>query len=115
MKLEVWTAHLNCYRIHPLIMSDTELVKSTTMFGRLADPDGENNALSQVLYGLALRCDPISSWNTASDVIPASKLTKIQNSGMGGAVTLILKRQSSIYPTQLPTAQRLNRWPSILA
>jgi hypothetical protein len=26
------------------------------MFRRLADPDGANNALSQVLYGLALRC-----------------------------------------------------------
>jgi TPR repeat protein len=25
------------------------------MFGRLADPQGPNNALSQVLYGLALR------------------------------------------------------------
>lgn len=25
------------------------------MFGRLADPRGANNALSQVLYGLALR------------------------------------------------------------
>jgi hypothetical protein len=32
-----------------------ELVKATRMFGRLADPNGENNALSQVLYGLALR------------------------------------------------------------
>lgn len=32
-----------------------ELEKSTGMFGRLADPDGDNNALSQVLYGLALR------------------------------------------------------------
>jgi hypothetical protein len=42
-----------------------ELETSTGMFGRLADPNGENNALSQVLYGLALRyvnrpppCDP---------------------------------------------------------
>lgn len=25
------------------------------MFGKLADPNGANNALSQVLYGLALR------------------------------------------------------------
>ena len=33
-----------------------ELEKSTDMFRRLADPDGANNALSQVLYGLALRC-----------------------------------------------------------
>lgn len=32
-----------------------DLVTATKMFGRLADPDGENNALSQVLYGLALR------------------------------------------------------------
>lgn len=32
-----------------------ELEVSTRMFGRLANPDGENNALSQVLYGLALR------------------------------------------------------------
>ncbi|KAF4625553.1 hypothetical protein G7Y89_g12611 [Cudoniella acicularis] len=32
-----------------------KLEASTAMFGRLADPNGENNALSQVLYGLALR------------------------------------------------------------
>ncbi|KAL4872300.1 hypothetical protein BDV12DRAFT_153327 [Aspergillus spectabilis] len=32
-----------------------ELEQSTSMFGRLADPEGANNALSQVLYGLALR------------------------------------------------------------
>jgi len=32
-----------------------QLETSTSMFGRLADPNGENNALSQVLYGLALR------------------------------------------------------------
>lgn len=33
----------------------TELEASTRMFGQLADPNGANNALSQVLYGLALR------------------------------------------------------------
>jgi hypothetical protein len=33
-----------------------ELKEATKMFGRLADPNGENNALSQVLYALALRC-----------------------------------------------------------
>ncbi|WEW58401.1 hypothetical protein PRK78_003869 [Emydomyces testavorans] len=42
--------------------ASAELTKSTEMFGRLADPNGQNNALSQVLYGLALRhgwgCDP---------------------------------------------------------
>jgi hypothetical protein len=32
-----------------------ELETATQMFGRLADPNGGNNALSQVLYGLALR------------------------------------------------------------
>ncbi|KAF7714372.1 Uncharacterized protein PECH_001938 [Penicillium ucsense] len=32
-----------------------DLERSTTMFGQLADPNGHNNALSQVLYGLALR------------------------------------------------------------
>jgi hypothetical protein len=32
-----------------------DLERSTRMFGRLADPHGDNNALSQVLYGLALR------------------------------------------------------------
>ncbi|KAF2468139.1 HCP-like protein [Lindgomyces ingoldianus] len=38
------------------------LEASTAMFGKLADPNGPNNALSQVLYGLALRhgwgCEP---------------------------------------------------------
>lgn len=32
-----------------------DLEKSTALFGRLADPQGANNPLSQVLYGLALR------------------------------------------------------------
>ncbi|KAI5796646.1 hypothetical protein EDC01DRAFT_614225 [Geopyxis carbonaria] len=32
-----------------------DLQRSTRMFGRLADPKGANNPLSQVLYGLALR------------------------------------------------------------
>ena len=32
-----------------------DLERSTRMFGRLADPNGADNALSQVLYGLALR------------------------------------------------------------
>ncbi|KAI1660829.1 HCP-like protein [Daldinia decipiens] len=41
---------------------DGQLDQSTQLFGRLADPQGANNPLSQVLYGLALRhgwgCDP---------------------------------------------------------
>ncbi|KAF9894395.1 hypothetical protein FE257_007898 [Aspergillus nanangensis] len=40
-----------------------ELEKSTDMFRRLADPGGPNNALSQVLYGLALR----HGWGTPQD------------------------------------------------
>ena len=32
-----------------------DLERSTQLFGRLADPHGANNPLSQVLYGLALR------------------------------------------------------------
>jgi hypothetical protein len=39
-----------------------DFAASTQIFGRLADPNGANNALSQVLYGLALRhgwgCEP---------------------------------------------------------
>ncbi|EZG02987.1 hypothetical protein H106_06516 [Trichophyton rubrum CBS 735.88] len=39
-----------------------DLEKSTHIFGKLADPQGQNNALSQVLFGLALRhgwgCQP---------------------------------------------------------
>lgn len=34
---------------------DGELEKATVLFGKLADPQGANNPLSQVLYGLALR------------------------------------------------------------
>lgn len=33
-----------------------DLKRSTEIFGRLADSNGANNPLSQVLYGLALRC-----------------------------------------------------------
>lgn len=32
-----------------------DLERSTQLFGTLADPNGANNPLSQVLYGLALR------------------------------------------------------------
>ncbi|PMD39048.1 HCP-like protein [Hyaloscypha variabilis F] len=46
-----------------------ELETSTRMFGRLADPNGENNALSQVLYGLALR----HGWGCTPDPAEAVK------------------------------------------
>ncbi|GAB7352657.1 hypothetical protein MBLNU459_g3023t1 [Dothideomycetes sp. NU459] len=45
-----------------------DLERSTALFGRLADPQGANNPLSQVLYGLALR----HGWgitSSASDAI----------------------------------------------
>ncbi|KAK7418992.1 hypothetical protein QQZ08_011071 [Neonectria magnoliae] len=40
-----------------------DLERSTRMFGKLADPGGANNPLSQVLYGLALR----HGWGCAPD------------------------------------------------
>ncbi|KAH7170937.1 hypothetical protein EDB81DRAFT_184164 [Dactylonectria macrodidyma] len=40
-----------------------DLERSTRMFGKLADPQGANNPLSQVLYGLALR----HGWGCAPD------------------------------------------------
>merc|ERR1712093_372801 len=47
----------------------SELETSTQMFGRLADPNGENNALSQVMYGLALR----HGWGCTPDPAEAVK------------------------------------------
>lgn len=54
-----------------------ELEKSTMMFGRLADPNGQNNALSQVLYGLALRyvnwplsCSLYHSYTRGESIFP---------------------------------------------
>ncbi|CZT00387.1 uncharacterized protein RAG0_08429 [Rhynchosporium agropyri] len=47
----------------------SELETSTKMFGRLADPNGENNALSQVMYGLALR----HGWGCTPDPAEAVK------------------------------------------
>lgn len=57
MKVEVsFTQRRAAYmRITSLHFWLTGLEQSTEMFGRLADPNGANNALSQVLYGLALR------------------------------------------------------------
>lgn len=46
-----------------------ELETATQMFGRLADPNGGNNALSQVLYGLALR----HGWGCTPDPTEAVK------------------------------------------
>ncbi|KAK1777343.1 hypothetical protein QBC45DRAFT_417063 [Copromyces sp. CBS 386.78] len=43
------------------------LEQSTTLFGKLADPEGANNPLSQVLYGLALR----HGWGCVPDAAKA--------------------------------------------
>ena len=53
-RLAVRTDHSRCIEL-ALILYATELEKSTEMFRQLADPNGANNSLSQVLYGLALR------------------------------------------------------------
>ncbi|KAI1003124.1 hypothetical protein K3495_g5083 [Podosphaera aphanis] len=45
------------------------LEASTQMFGRLADPSGKNNALSQVLYGLSLR----HGWGCTPNPVEAIK------------------------------------------
>ncbi|KAK0717008.1 hypothetical protein B0T26DRAFT_274090 [Lasiosphaeria miniovina] len=45
------------------------LEESTALFGRLADPKGANNPLSQVLYGLALR----HGWGCTPDAAAAVK------------------------------------------
>ncbi|KAJ5463338.1 hypothetical protein N7475_008282 [Penicillium sp. IBT 31633x] len=45
----------------------SDLERSTHMFGQLADPDGANNPLSQVLYGLALR----HGWGCPQDLARA--------------------------------------------
>ena len=64
------------------------------MFGRLADPEGSNNALSQVLFGLALRSVILSLhimiWadNDITDMVGDVKQTPLG--------------QSSIYQQQRP-------------
>ncbi len=54
------------------------LEESTAMFGRLADPNGSNNPLSQVLYGLALRCVLFLSLSLASTTRTACWASKAQ-------------------------------------
>jgi len=60
-----------------------ELEKSTAAFGRLANPDGANNPLSQVLYGLALRhgwgCEPNPERAIAYLSAAASNAATIEN------------------------------------
>ncbi|KAJ5818785.1 hypothetical protein N7474_004376 [Penicillium riverlandense] len=56
-----------------------DLERSTAMFGNLADPDGANNALSQVLYGLALR----HGWGCTPN--PALAITYLRSAASNSA------------------------------
>ena len=64
-----------------------DLLRSTQMFGRLADPRGANNALSQVLYGLALRhgwgCDKDEELAATYLSYAASNSAEIESLALG--------------------------------
>ncbi|KAI0109514.1 HCP-like protein [Nemania sp. FL0031] len=64
-----------------------DLERSTQLFGRLADPDGANNPLSQVLYGLALR----HGWGCEPDVERALTYLSAAASNAASVETLALK------------------------
>ena len=57
-----------------------QLEQSTILFGRLADPNGANNPLSQVLYGLALR----HGWGCTPD--PNRAVTYLTKAASNAAV-----------------------------
>lgn len=75
----------------------TELEASTKMFGQLADPNGANHALSQVLYGLALRY--------LHPLLPFQYNHTNQYTDTVGAAPKIPRAQSPISPPQPPTPQ----------
>ncbi|KAI9713313.1 MAG: hypothetical protein M1812_006672 [Candelaria pacifica] len=56
------------------------------MFGKLADPAGANNALSQVLYGLALR----HGWGCAPDAAKAINYLSFAASNSAAVESLAL-------------------------
>ncbi|KAI0444829.1 HCP-like protein [Xylaria telfairii] len=64
-----------------------DLERSTQLFGRLADPYGANNPLSQVLYGLALR----HGWGCEPDVERAVTYLSAAASNAATVETLALK------------------------
>ncbi|KAK6199707.1 hypothetical protein LQW54_009961 [Pestalotiopsis sp. IQ-011] len=63
------------------------LEQSTAIFGRLADPHGNNNPLSQVLYGLALR----HGWGCEPDVAKAVSYLSLAASNAAEVENLALK------------------------
>ncbi|TGJ76294.1 hypothetical protein E0Z10_g10899 [Xylaria hypoxylon] len=64
-----------------------DLERSTQLFGRLADPYGANNPLSQVLYGLALR----HAWGCEPDLERAVTYLSAAASNAATVETLALK------------------------
>ncbi|KAI1185775.1 HCP-like protein [Nemania serpens] len=64
-----------------------DLERSTQLFGRLADPYGANNPLSQVLYGLALR----HGWGCEPDVERAVTYLSAAASNAANVETMALK------------------------
>ncbi|KAI0490072.1 HCP-like protein [Xylaria cf. heliscus] len=64
-----------------------DLESSTQLFGRLADPYGANNPLSQVLYGLALR----HGWGCEPDVERAVTYLSAAASNAATVETMALK------------------------
>lgn len=67
------------------------------MFGRLADPSGANNALSQVLYGLALRYTAfLLLFSFPSPFLLTHSLTLTSTTDTDGAVPPTLPRPYTI-------------------
>ncbi|KAK3180220.1 hypothetical protein K4F52_008419 [Lecanicillium sp. MT-2017a] len=64
-----------------------DLESSTRIFGRLANPEGANNPLSQVLYGLALR----HGWGCAPDTEQAVKYLSAAASNAASVEQLALQ------------------------
>ncbi|ORY66291.1 uncharacterized protein BCR38DRAFT_339589 [Pseudomassariella vexata] len=66
------------------------LEQSTQLFGRLADPNGANNPLSQVLYGLALR----HGWGCIPD--PENAVTFLSAAASNAAVVENMALQAGL-------------------
>ncbi|KAJ4372422.1 hypothetical protein N0V83_004196 [Neocucurbitaria cava] len=66
------------------------LEASTALFGRLADPNGANNALAQVLYGLALRhawgCEPNQEQAVHYLSMAASNSAEVEKLALGAGM-----------------------------
>ncbi|KAF1840497.1 HCP-like protein [Cucurbitaria berberidis CBS 394.84] len=67
-----------------------DLEASTALFGRLADPNGANNALAQVLYGLALRhawgCEPDQEQAVHYLSMAASNSAEVEKLALGAGM-----------------------------